>query len=121
MALRLHPDSRLTIFCISSPVSLFLLPFLLFPIWAHSAAGSHQRQARSLLNRRIARIGPKPVPGSPYAAALPLAIDFFEGQRSGRINGSGQVAWRGSSGLEDGADVGVRDAHHSHFSERLDS
>jgi len=110
MAPRLRQASCLTAFRVSVPLPLLLLPLILFSAGALSAdgtAGTQQHQARSLLTRRVNSIGPVPVPGSPYAGALPLAIDFFEGQRSGRINGSGSASWRGNSGLKDGSDVKV--------------
>jgi endoglucanase len=42
-----------------------------------------------------------------YAEALQKAILFYELQRSGRLPAEQRNNWRGDSGLEDGADVGV--------------
>lgn len=68
-----------------------------------------QEGDRSLLRAQsVLRAADPVVPGTPYAAALPLALQFFEGQRSGRLIGNKTVLWRGDSGLTDGADVSVR-------------
>lgn len=109
MAERMDPASCFPGFSVSSSLVSLLVPFLLFSACARSStniAGTPQHKARILLTRRVDRHGP--VPASPYAKALPLSIDFLEGQRSGRINGSGSVAWRANSGLKDGSDVKVR-------------
>lgn len=42
-----------------------------------------------------------------YAEALQKAIYFYEAQRSGPLPANNRVEWRGDSGLQDGADVGV--------------
>jgi endoglucanase len=42
-----------------------------------------------------------------YRDALSKCILFFEGQRSGRLPPSQRAAWRGDSGLTDGAAAGV--------------
>jgi endoglucanase len=42
-----------------------------------------------------------------YAEALQKAIYFYEAQRSGPLPESNRVEWRGDSGMQDGADVGV--------------
>ena len=42
-----------------------------------------------------------------YAEALQKAIYFYEAQRSGPLPASNRVEWRGNSGMQDGADVGV--------------
>lgn len=42
-----------------------------------------------------------------YAEALQKAIYFYEAQRSGTLPASNRVEWRGNSGMQDGADVGV--------------
>jgi hypothetical protein len=42
-----------------------------------------------------------------YGEALQKAIYFFECQRSGKLPATNRVAWRGDSGLKDGADVGL--------------
>ncbi len=54
---------------------------------------------------------PTPVPPSAekldYAEALQKSLYFYDAQRSGRLPSDFRVEWRGDSGLEDGADVGV--------------
>ncbi len=42
-----------------------------------------------------------------YAEALQKAIYFYEAQRSGELPEDNRVMWRGDSGMNDGADVGV--------------
>ncbi|WP_440119700.1 glycoside hydrolase family 9 protein [Paenibacillus sp. QZ-Y1] len=42
-----------------------------------------------------------------YAEALQKAVYFYETQRSGKLPEDNRVEWRGDSGLNDGADVGV--------------
>jgi hypothetical protein len=42
-----------------------------------------------------------------YAEALQKSIYFYEAQRSGELPENNRVEWRGDSGLQDGADVGV--------------
>jgi len=42
-----------------------------------------------------------------YAEALQKAIYFYEAQRSGELPADNRVSWRGDSGMNDGADVGV--------------
>ncbi|SEB05567.1 endoglucanase Cel9A [Paenibacillus sp. 276b] len=42
-----------------------------------------------------------------YAEALQKAVYFYETQRSGNLPEDNRVEWRGDSGLNDGADVGV--------------
>jgi len=42
-----------------------------------------------------------------YGEALQKAIIFYEMQRSGRLPENNRVNWRGDSGLNDGADVGL--------------
>jgi len=42
-----------------------------------------------------------------YAEALQKSIYFYEAQRSGKLPENNRVEWRGDSGLQDGADVGV--------------
>ncbi|WP_018751213.1 glycoside hydrolase family 9 protein [Paenibacillus sanguinis] len=42
-----------------------------------------------------------------YAEALQKSIYFYEAQRSGVLPEDNRVEWRGDSGLQDGADVGV--------------
>jgi len=42
-----------------------------------------------------------------YGEALQKSLYFFEAQRSGRLPASNRVAWRGNSGLQDGADAGL--------------
>jgi len=42
-----------------------------------------------------------------YAEALQKAIYFYDAQRSGKLPPDNRVEWRGDSGLNDGADVGV--------------
>ncbi|QMV43201.1 endoglucanase [Cohnella cholangitidis] len=41
-----------------------------------------------------------------YAEALQKSIYFYEAQRSGDLPANNRVAWRGDSGMTDGADVG---------------
>jgi endoglucanase len=54
---------------------------------------------------------PTPLPPVPkifnYAEALQKALYFYDAQRSGRLPPDFRVKWRGDSGLQDGADVGV--------------
>ena len=45
-----------------------------------------------------------------YADALAKSIIFFEGQRSGKLPPGNRMAWRGDSGLKDGAQHNVRSA-----------
>ncbi|PON70751.1 Glycoside hydrolase [Parasponia andersonii] len=53
-----------------------------------------------------------PVPGPPgaiaqnYAQALKIAIQFFDVQKSGQLEGN-KISWRGDSGLKDGSDSNV--------------
>lgn len=42
-----------------------------------------------------------------YADALAKSIIYFEGQRSGKLPPSNRMAWRGDSGLSDGAQHNV--------------
>ena len=42
-----------------------------------------------------------------YADALAKSIIFFEGQRSGKLPPGNRMAWRGDSGLKDGAQYNV--------------
>ncbi len=42
-----------------------------------------------------------------YGEALQKAILFYDAQRSGKLPDDNRVKWRGDSGLNDGADVGV--------------
>lgn len=42
-----------------------------------------------------------------YAEALAKSMLFYEAQRSGALPYDHRVAWRGSSALNDGADVGI--------------
>jgi hypothetical protein len=52
-----------------------------------------------------------PLPGIPhtfnYAEALQKSLYFYDAQRSGPLPQNFRVSWRGDSGLQDGADVGV--------------
>src|SRR5688500_17644001 len=41
-----------------------------------------------------------------YAEALQKSIYFYDAQRSGDLPADNRVAWRGDSGMQDGADVG---------------
>ncbi len=54
---------------------------------------------------------PTPVPPSTerldYAEALDKSLFFYDAQRSGRLPEGFRVDWRGDSGMQDGADVGV--------------
>ncbi|HVE16129.1 MAG TPA: glycoside hydrolase family 9 protein, partial [Chthoniobacterales bacterium] len=54
---------------------------------------------------------PTPLPPVPkifnYAEALQKALYFYDAQRSGQLPQNFRVAWRGASGLQDGADAGV--------------
>src|SRR6187455_3115775 len=42
-----------------------------------------------------------------YGEALQKSLYFYEAQRSGTLPATNRVNWRGNSGLQDGADVGV--------------
>ncbi len=42
-----------------------------------------------------------------YGSALQKAVLFYDAQRSGSLTPDNRVSWRGDSGLDDGADVGV--------------
>lgn len=42
-----------------------------------------------------------------YADALAKSIIYFEGQRSGKLPPGNRMAWRGDSGLSDGAQHNV--------------
>lgn len=42
-----------------------------------------------------------------YPQALTKSLLYYDGQRSGKLSLNGRVAWRGDSGLKDGADAGV--------------
>jgi len=48
-----------------------------------------------------------PPPDINYAAALPMALLFYDAQRSGRLPENNRVEWRGDAALNDGQDVGV--------------
>jgi hypothetical protein len=51
---------------------------------------------------------PPPTPGRfNYAEALQKSLFFYEAQRSGDLPSNNSVNWRGDSGMQDGADVGV--------------
>ncbi|WP_077057300.1 glycoside hydrolase family 9 protein [Streptomyces sp. MP131-18] len=47
------------------------------------------------------------VPAYNYAEALQKSMFFYEAQRSGALPDDNRVGWRGDSGLNDGADVGL--------------
>ncbi len=57
----------------------------------------------------IAMPTPVPVPTDRlnYAEALDKSLFFYDAQRSGRLPEGFRVDWRGDSGMQDGADVGV--------------
>ena len=61
--------------------------------------------------RRPAAPKPTALPPAPkefnYAEALQKALYFYDAQRSGPLPKGFRVAWRGDSGLQDGADAGV--------------
>jgi len=42
-----------------------------------------------------------------YPAVVKLSILFFDAQRSGKLPADNPIPWRGDSGLDDGADVGL--------------
>ena len=46
-------------------------------------------------------------PAFNYAEALQKSMFFYEAQRSGKLPENNRVSWRGDSGLNDGADVGL--------------
>ncbi|KAH0921968.1 hypothetical protein HID58_021986 [Brassica napus] len=53
-----------------------------------------------------------PLPGSidkNYADALKIAMQFFDIQKSGKLENN-KITWRGDSGLEDGSEAGLYDA-----------
>jgi hypothetical protein len=56
---------------------------------------------------------PAPAAAFNYADALAKSIIFFEGQRSGKLPPGNRMAWRGDSGLHDGAQHNVRSSSSS--------
>jgi hypothetical protein len=58
--------------------------------------------------RELETTTPAPAPAKfNYAEALQKALYFYDAQRSGPLPQNFRVSWRGDSGLQDGADVGV--------------
>jgi hypothetical protein len=66
-------------------------------------AGADRERVREVEPKRDPA-APRPKPAFAYAEALQKALFFYECQRSGKLPAKNRVAWRGDSGLQDGAD-----------------
>ncbi|KAM7521201.1 hypothetical protein LguiB_020163 [Lonicera macranthoides] len=64
------------------------------------------------IKKKTQHSGPAPVPGPPgaitkkYADALKVALQFFDVQKSGKLENN-KISWRGDSGLNDGKEADV--------------
>jgi hypothetical protein len=65
-----------------------------------------------VLRKKSSHSGPAPIPGPPgaitqkYADALRIALQFFDVQKSGRLEDN-KISWRGNSAINDGESVNL--------------
>nr|AHL27899.1 cellulase [uncultured bacterium] len=71
------------------------------------ALGMVLGMALGLVPPAAAPVDAQTAPPFNYGEALQKAIWFYDAQRSGRLPAGNRVNWRGDSGLNDGADVGL--------------